>query len=298
MMDAPRRLVMLHSRSTPRGARHHMAARIADHLAERGTEIIHLQGTDVFVPADAVFVHVDLSVLPQAYAQFAQRYPLQLNARAQDIRKRVYADGLLERGEAYDGPVIVKTDLNYGGAPEHFERSPAARMARRLARLLRGAPAPVIRSKADYRVFAALADVPQACFTPENVVQKLVVEMADGKHVLREYLFLGDLHYENIERSGNVIITEDEHVSCRPFVPHPRLLAVRRKLNLDYGKIDYVMAGGEPFIFDANKTPGIGAAKDPDELSTDMHLMLEAFAGEMLRLLNTPDAASVTEPGA
>lgn len=298
MTQRPKRLVILQSRSTPRGARHHMVAMIADHLARRGVEVIHLHGTDEFVPADAVFVHVDLSVLPPAYVRFARRYPLQINAGAVDIRKSAYADGLLNRGDRHDGPVIVKTELNYGGTPEHLERSLPARMARRLGRLLTGAKTPVIQAKTDYRIFPSLADVPADYFTPENVVQKLVVERMDGKHVLREYLFLGDLHYENIERSDEAIITEDEHVSCSPFTPHPRLLALRQNLGLDYGKIDYVMVDGAPFVFDANKTAGIGNLGDPAHLDLDVLDMLEAFAGEVLRLLNEPGAVAVKRPGA
>ncbi len=296
MSDRPRRLVILHSRSTPPGARHHMVAIIADRLAALGTEIVHLHGTGRFVPADGILVHVDLSVVPPEVARFAQRYPVQLNAGALDIRKSVYADGLLQLGAAHDGPVIAKTELNFGGTPEHLDRALASRLVRRLARFLRGAPAPVIQSKTDYRIFASLADVPADYFTPDTVVQKLVLEMAEGKHVLREYLFLGDLHYENIEQSGEVIITEDEHVSCLPVTPHPRLLAVRRKLKLDYGKIDYVMTGGVPFIFDANKTPGIGFSTDPAHLDADVLAMLDAFTGEVFHQLNNPDAGSVKAP--
>lgn len=298
MRHDPRRIVILHSRRTPRDARHHMVAIIADRLAELGTEVVHLHGTSRFVPADGILVHVDLSVVPADVARFAQRYPFQLNAGALDIRKGLYADGLLQPGSALHGPVIAKTELNFGGTPEHLDRPFASRLKRRLAHFLRSAPAPVIQSKADYRIFASLAEVPAMYFTPDTVVQKLVVEMSEGKHVLREYLFLGDLYYENIEHSGEVIITEDEHISCLPFTPHPHLLAVRRKLKLDYGKIDYVIAGGVPFIFDANKTPGIGCVADPACLEPDVLSMLEAFAGEVFRLLNASDAAGVRAPGA
>jgi len=35
-------------------------------------------------------------------------------------------------------------------------------------------------------------------------------------------------------------------------------LALREKLHLDYGKIDFVISDGKPFVFDANKTMGLG----------------------------------------
>ena len=39
-----------------------------------------------------------------------------------------------------------------------------------------------------------------------------------------------------------------------------QLLGIQlERLGLDYGKIDYVMSNGEPFVFDVNKTLGLGA---------------------------------------
>ena len=152
-------------------------------------------------------------------------------------------DGLLNRGDSYAGLVIVKSDLNYGGLQELKALTLSGRALRRLRRMLSGQPARTILTKADYRIFPSLGDVPPEYFTPDNVVQKLILEKDGEKNLLREYMFLGNLHYENIERSSAEIITEDEHISCEPFVPHPRLLRLRRQLNLGYGKIDYVMEG-------------------------------------------------------
>lgn len=130
--------------------------------------------------------------------------------------------------------------------------------------------------------------MPAGYFSAGNVVQKLMLEKQDGKNVLREYIFLGDLHFENIELSASEIITEDEHVSCLPFTPHPRLLDMRRRLKLDYGKIDYVLVDGVPFIFDANKTLGLGEKSGTPEFGEGMHQMLRAFSGEICRMLDTP----------
>ncbi|MDP1555551.1 MAG: hypothetical protein Q8L84_08840 [Hyphomonas sp.] len=292
MTERPKRLAILHSRAAPRGTRHHMIVVIADRLREMGIEVVDLYGTDHFVPADAVFVHVDISVVPPSLQRFAQRYPIRINAGACDIRKRRFADGLLARGSDYPAPVIVKSDLNYGGAPEFHELSLRDRAVRRARRMLAGQPRPRIVSKADYRIFPTLDSVPADYFTGDNVVQKLLLEKDGTKNLLREYMFLGDLHYENIERSDETIITEDEHVSCLPFTPHPRLRALRLKLGLDYGKIDYVMIGGEPFIFDANKTIGLGAKSQTDQFGEGVNEMLQAFAASLFSLLNNSGAAA------
>ncbi len=284
-----KRLVILHAPGMARGARHHMVVLIADRLRDLGVEVIDVYATNRLVKADAIFVHVDLSVVPQSATKFAEQYPAQINAYARDIRKSMLGDGLLGANSDYPYPVIVKSDLNYGGEPERMDRSLLAIARRRLQRLQPGAPAPAILTKADYRIFPTLGAVPGAYFSRDTIVQKLVLEKDSGKNLLREYIFLGDLHYENIERSAGEIITEDEHVSCLPFTPHPRLLALRRRLGLDYGKIDYVMQDGEPFIFDANKTLGLGALANTDRFGDDVRLMLEAFAWEVFLMLSEPD---------
>jgi len=298
MLDRPRRLAILHSRSTPRGARHHMISQIESHLNALGVETVHLYGTRQFEPADAIFVHVDLSVVPERVRRFAAKYPMQINAGARDIRKTSFADGLLERWNAYDAPVIVKSDLNYGGVPEFFERGLLDRLVRKLGRVLTGKPAPKIASKSDYRIFPTLAAVPPELFGDGTVVQKLLLEKDGEKNLLREYIFLGRLHYENIERSSSEIITEDEHVSCEPFVPHPRLLNLRHRMKLDYGKIDYVMIDGEPFIFDANKTMGLGNKSGTEAFGEGVNRMLQAFAAELASAMEAPASGRLTlNPG-
>lgn len=95
---------------------------IVDHLARLwradGHEVTYLFGTGGFVPADIVLVHVDLSVVPASYLEFASRYPLVLNGRIRDIRKSVVSSNLVGPGDAWSGPVIAKSDLNCGGWTE------------------------------------------------------------------------------------------------------------------------------------------------------------------------------------
>lgn len=290
MAERLKKLAILHCRRTEPGGRHHMVSLIADDLAALGVEVVHLYGTSAYEPADALLVHIDLSRLPESVTRFSERYPRHINARALDIRKQSFADGLLKRGDRYDAPVIVKSDLNYGGVPEFISLSLAERAWAKAERLLLPGPSIRIQTKEDYRVFPSLADVPYGYFGRGNIVQKMLHERRGGKYVLREYLFLGNLHYENIEHSDGEIISEDEHVSCLPFTPHPRLIEMRRKLNLDYGKIDYVMVDGTPFIFDANKTMGLGAKAGTQGFGEGLRQMLRAFAGEIRRVLMDPEA--------
>lgn len=294
MSARSRRLAVLHSRATPAGAPHHMISLVEKHLRELGVEVVHLRNPNRFVPADAIFVHVDLSVVPDKITRLAAKYPLQINAEARDIRKTSFADGLLERWNTYDAPVIVKSDLNYGGMPEYQALGLAGRAIHKARRLLNGRPAPKVASKSDYRIYPTLSAVPDEMFADGTVVQKLLLEKDGDRNILREYIFLGNLHYENIERSARAIIAEDEHVSCEPFVPHPRLINLRRRMKLDYGKIDYVMIDGEPFIFDANKTMGLGEKLGTADFGDGVERMLKAFAEEIAEALLTPGSGRLT----
>jgi hypothetical protein len=267
-----------------------MVSIIEDALNRLGVEVVHLYDTDTTVPADLLLVHYDRSVVPEEVVKFSRKYRRQINSGALDIRKHLYADGLLNRKSIYNGPVIVKSTLNYGGQPESNSSSLAMRIRKRAERMLGLSSTALIRSKDEYRIYDSVRDVPKRHFSDHHVVQKLMPERDGDKNVLREYVFFGNIHYENIERSANLIITEDEHVSCKHFNPHPRLLEMRQKLNLDYGKLDYTMIDGEPFIFDANKTLGLGDVIDKEVAGNEEYTsMLHAFALEIVRIVNDPE---------
>ena len=55
------------------------------HLAkiwfDDGHKILFLFGVQKFVPADICIVHVDLSVVPDEYLEFASRFPVAINGK-------------------------------------------------------------------------------------------------------------------------------------------------------------------------------------------------------------------------
>ncbi|HEX2877952.1 MAG TPA: hypothetical protein VHO25_00310, partial [Polyangiaceae bacterium] len=145
---------------------------------EDGHEVLTVVGVKEWVPADLVIVHVDLSVVPQEYLDFAARYPAALNARVRDIRKSSISQQLLKRGEGYTGPVIVKSDLNFGGVPDF---------------LLGARRTPLFNGPRDYRVFPSLAAVPPNVFDhPDVVVEKFLPERIDDLYYMRAMVFVGD----------------------------------------------------------------------------------------------------------
>ena len=143
------------------------------------------------MPADLVLVHVDLSVVPESYLEFAARYPIVLNGRVRDIRKTVTSRYLVQPGDGWDGPVIVKSDLNCGGAAEYGSSQTGLRRVRVVRAVARRRTA--IPTWRDYRIFARLADVPVSLVeNPDLVVERFLPDIEDGLYHVHMYQFLGD----------------------------------------------------------------------------------------------------------
>jgi hypothetical protein len=258
------------------------------HIWEKqGARIIDLFDINLHVPADVLIMHVDASVVSCEYVEFAARYPAVVNLGAIDIRKAGYIDGRLLRGDAYSGEVIVKTNLNYAGIPERSAQHRASLPKRIFGKLKRAElmTRPPMLSKSDYLIFRSLSEVPKTYFSKPYVVQKFKAERVDNGYLLREYMFFNDRHVLRLEHSTQPIITSGTLLEESFDPPHPALLQLREKLGLDYGKIDYALIAGKPFIYDANKTVGIGS--QPTELTWTLARHLAAGI-ESMALSRTP----------
>ena len=112
--------VLFHERESPERLPFYAVNYLARYWREDGIKVHFCFGIDSLVRADILLLHVNLSVVPQAYLDAGKGYPVALNDRVQDIRKSTLSENLLSPGDAWDGPVIVKSDLNYGGIPERL----------------------------------------------------------------------------------------------------------------------------------------------------------------------------------
>ncbi len=240
-------------RDLPTGA--YLVDAVAAQWAAEGWEVLDLYGTSAFVPADLAFVHVDLSEVPEPYLELAARYPRAINGRVRDIRKSAFSAHLLRPGDPWNGPVIVKSDRNYGGFPE----------------ALRGVPrpgglglAPAFRSPDEYLILPSLQAVPPEAFGhPDVVVQAFLPEVEDDLFHVRAYTFFGGVHTSTRLASEEPIVKSTNRVATAPVPPHPGILAWRERLGFDYGKFDYVVREGEAVLLDANKTPGLPRPGSP-----------------------------------
>ena len=91
---------------------------IAERWADAGTQIIVHYGYENLPEADVVILHVELTRVPQQYAEQLRAYPVVLNRNVLDISKSSFSKILVSSHDTYNGPVIVKTDNNFGGKPE------------------------------------------------------------------------------------------------------------------------------------------------------------------------------------
>jgi hypothetical protein len=217
-----------------------------------GHEVVHLHGSSRFVPADVALIHVDLSVVPPRYFELGRRYPVALNLRINDIRKRRVSQAALRPGDSYDGPVIVKTDLNHGGFPERAARPLLQSCAHRVRALLhRGRPA----VGSSYPVFQSLADVPAILRRDRRlVIERFLPEREGSSYFVRQTFFLGDRSVSWRLR-GEVPVLRASIDDVEIPTP-PSISAFRREAGLDYGKIDYVEHQGREVVIDVNKTIG------------------------------------------
>lgn len=270
--------VLFHARSLRRDLRSSVVFHLADHWRAAGHRVSMLRGTNHPVPADLLFLHVDLSVVPDDYLGLASRYPVAINGRVKDIRKTRVSEQLVSEQDDWDGPVIVKSVLNYGGEPERRLGSP------RILRLTRAAGvfarvhhrwrrSVIQRSSQPYRIYDRVGLVPpELREDPSFVIERFLPEIEGGRFRLRVYQFLGDRSTCRRLASTDPIVKTGNTLHSEPIEPHPIVETWRKSLGLDYGKLDYVVHDGTPILLDANKTTGAATVSTPERNARRRHI--------------------------
>lgn len=233
-------------------------------------------------PADLAILHVPLTHLPDRYAELPKHYPRALNGAVTDVSKRRIATDLVKEDDAYDGAVMVKTDLNHGGTAEYCLRRAERGLPGRLLTAVERRLPPRWFGRLPgnrYVVFASKRAVPRWVWRSRGlVVQPFHTERRGDLYALHQWYFLGRrdcvstfLSRDPMVKLANVV----ERLPLHQEVPD----AIRRRraeLKFDYGKFDYVISNGVPVLLDANNTPNEGLAerKNPRVLA-----ICEALAG-------------------
>jgi hypothetical protein len=215
---------------------------------EDGHEVVQLFGVRDAVPADVLFMHVDLTVVPDEYIELAGKYPVVINGSVKNIRKSNYTTLAVKASDDYDGKVIVKSDYNYGAMPELSLGLRPPRSSHAEFRF---------RSPSDYKVYDHLNLVPRVAFDdPSVIVEKFRPELEGGLYHVRVLVFLGNRATCTRLGSKEPIVNGSSRERAEAVEPDPRVLEVARARGFQYGKFDYVMHEGQPLLLDMNKTVG------------------------------------------
>jgi hypothetical protein len=269
-------LILLHERDRWAERENYLIWPIRDAWQELGLRVEIARGPRQAVPAHLLFPHVDLTVTPPEIAALFGRYPRVVNRRVLDISKRRLSRLLLPADDPWQGPVIVKTNLNTGGLPEsRLARPPAAQFARMLAKRVaprrwllrwrarrRAAPTDLGTARTlppnFYPIFTSKAAVPRGAFdNPALVVERFLPEKEGDLFAVRSWSFLGSCGY-NLRRVSRSPVVRAVGVLRREEVPVPDdLIGMRADLGFDYGKLDYVLRDGRAVLLDANRTPSL-----------------------------------------
>ncbi len=199
---------------------------------------------------DAAILHVDATVVAPEYLALAKNFKHTLNFGCSDNSKRKISDAVLSPGDPWEGPVIVKSNLNFGGRREVLHNRIAERRGR-------PAPHPGAVLSPEYQVLNHKDEVSDGIWSdPALVVERFVPERVGAGYAMRVWLFMGS--YERCMRhiSNSPIIKVGNTLRMEAAEVHPTMRVKRRRLGFDYGKFDYVEQNGEAFLLDANRTPG------------------------------------------
>lgn len=220
--------------------------------------------------ADLCVLHHNITRMSPTDVPTAPKGVRVLNGEVLDISKRRYSALRLLPGDDWDGPVIVKSNLNHFGAPEqrNLPRLTQLRMKaqRHLARLnwdlARTLP------KKTYPLLESLDKVPGWVWEREDLLVERFIPEREGDHYcLRGWLFFGSASY------GYRLVASDPLVKVGTMVRYeyiddvpPDLLRHREEMKFDFGKFDYVIHDGRAILLDANKTPSFAGDRRSERI--------------------------------
>jgi len=219
---------------------------------------------------DVAFLHVDLTLVPDDLMERAHRYREIINGRATDMSKRRVSRHLVERRGSWSGPVIVKTDLNYGGRSERAHAAGGSgpgrlgRVRRRLPWTISGDLKP-----AKYPVYPSKREVPLLVWlNGKLVVEEFRPERKGEFYCLRNWVFLGSREMTVRSWGRSPVLKAADIVDHEYDIEVPdELRRLREDLGFDFGKFDFVLNDGKVCLFDANRTPTV--AQGPPKPKAD-----------------------------
>ncbi len=235
----------------------YMVKLFAERWRARGHTVAVHHGPENPPPGDLAILHVDLTVVPKEYCALVARYPRVINGKVFDVSKSRISRDLVRPHTIWRGPVIVKTEANFGGKPEQLFRSVAAEKGER-------SDIPFGPVAEGYPIYDSMSAVPDMVWrTPGLVVEKFLPERDErGDYYVRVWTFFGDRERSVRWRAAEPIVKAGNMLG-RDWVDVPEEIRARRaELGFDFGKFDYLRHGERWVLLHANRTPSAPAQRD------------------------------------
>jgi hypothetical protein len=241
---------------------HFVLSALAGHWQSRDITV-HMGQS--FVPgAQAHVLHINKTFLTDADLPPRGDDGPVVNWSVRDISKRLISVLRITPEDCWDGPVIIKTNLNHFGIPEtrgipvdqrEGNRKRMADISWRSARRLPHRRYPVLDS---------IARVPRWVWEDDSLVVERFLPERDGDlYCLRGWMFFGSRGYGWRLRSTDPLVKAGSYVDHDYLTEVPdELVALRQRLGFDFGKFDYVVHDDRAIVFDVNKTPSFTGPPD------------------------------------
>jgi hypothetical protein len=228
----------------------YMICGILEEMRRRGHRWVWSRGLSARPRGDLAILHVDATRTPPEYQEYGRTFPFCLNVDVTDISKHAVSDAIVA-DDGWQGPVIVKTDLNHCGLPE-------ARLNRRARLRWKKPPFPDVKTMLEYRVFDRLSDVPMNVLSDPNlVVERFLPEPEIDGYALSNWVFCGEYDFCGRFVSRKRLVKGADVFRHELSSVPDELRRKRKEMGFDLGKFDFAVHEGRPILLDANRTPGI-----------------------------------------
>ena len=290
----PRHIAILTHEFDEFGDTNYFLSKVVEIWRSRGIRISVLKGPWPKIDADVAIMHCDMTVVPEEYKKSLRHFPIVLNGLVTDISKKHISANLVHRHDGYQGPVIVKTNRNFGGHREAEVTARRSLLRRCIHRFRRTLPW-TFRAEIgvwSYPIYNSVTEVPLPIwFNPDLVVERFLPERQDEFYCMRTWLFLGEAELNLLMFANQPIIKSPVAVRIEEAEVPEELRHIRRKLGFDYGKLDYGIVDGRVVLYDANRTPAVGTASVFMPLFEKMADGIAAFIPGSTPKISQPSAA-------
>jgi hypothetical protein len=148
------------------------------------------------------------------------------------------------------GPVVVKTETNFGGKPEQLFRSIATEQGAQ-------SDIPAGPVAENYPIYDSMNSVPQIVWRTRGLIAEKFLPERDerGDYYVGVWTFFGD-HERSVRWRAAEPIVKAGNMLGRDSVDVPEEIRARRAvLGFDFVKFDYLRHGERWVLLDANRTP-------------------------------------------